>query len=52
MDNQFKNRSGYVYILSNPSMPNMVKIGRSQNDPKLRAANLQTILLKDATKYE
>lgn len=33
---------GYVYVLSNPAMPGLVKIGRSENDPRIRAQQLYT----------
>ena len=33
---------GYVYVMSNPSMPGMVKIGMTKNDPRLRAKDLTT----------
>ena len=33
---------GWVYVLSNPSMPGLVKIGQSSNDPELRADDLYT----------
>lgn len=33
---------GYVYILSNPSMPGLVKIGKTTNPPGNRAAQLHT----------
>jgi len=33
---------GYVYVLSNPAMPGLLKIGRSEGDPQLRASQLFT----------
>jgi hypothetical protein len=33
-------RSGYIYLMVNPSMPGMVKIGRTSNPPLHRAAEL------------
>lgn len=33
---------GYVYVISNPAMPNIVKIGFSTKDPILRAQELGT----------
>ena len=31
---------GWVYVISNPAMPNLVKVGFSTKDPELRAAEL------------
>lgn len=33
---------GWVYIITNPSMPNVLKVGCSKNDPKLRAEQFNT----------
>lgn len=33
---------GYVYILSNPAMPGIVKVGRTSGDPECRAVQLQS----------
>src|SRR5688500_6481041 len=33
---------GWVYVLSNPDMPGLVKIGQSAADPDLRASELHT----------
>jgi len=33
---------GWVYVISNPAMPSIVKIGYSSKDPKLRAEELYT----------
>jgi len=36
------NENGYVYVLMNPSMENLVKIGKSAKDPKDRAKELSS----------
>lgn len=33
---------GWIYCMSNPSMPDIVKVGQTQNDPHERAAQLYT----------
>ena len=33
---------GYVYVLTNPSMPGLVKVGRTARDPRKRASELRT----------
>jgi hypothetical protein len=35
-----KNGDQYVYVLANPSMPEMLKIGYTKNDPEERAVQL------------
>ena len=55
----------YVYVLTNPAMPDLVKVGRTTNDPRQRVANLSAatgvplpfeldlvIEVTDATVYE
>ena len=34
--------TGWLYCLSNPSMPGLLKIGQTKNEPKLRAEQLHT----------
>jgi len=34
--------SGYVYLLVNPSLPGLIKVGSTNRDPFARAAELQT----------
>ena len=36
------NDNGYVYVLINPSMPNLVKIGKTTREPKERAKELSS----------
>lgn len=38
---------GFVYILENPSMPGVLKIGQSAKDPKQRASELRTTGVPD-----
>src|SRR5258706_9815760 len=33
-------RSGYIYVLVNPSLPGLVKIGRTEREPEARAREL------------
>ena len=33
---------GWLYCLSNPAMPGLLKIGQTKNEPKFRATQLQT----------
>lgn len=33
---------GWVYIITNPSLPNVIKVGYSKSDPKLRAQQFNT----------
>jgi hypothetical protein len=45
---------GWIYILSNPAMPGLVKVGYSMNDPTERAAELYTsgVPLPNIVEYE
>lgn len=43
---------GWIYVLSNGSMPGLVKIGQSAADPELRAQNLHTTGLPEAFHVE
>jgi hypothetical protein len=40
MAQEQKRRRGYIYVLSNPSMPGIVKVGRTFREPRARAAEL------------
>jgi type III secretory pathway component EscV len=43
MINKLKStHGGYVYVLTNPAMPGLVKIGKTERNPKDRAAELST----------
>lgn len=44
--------SGYVYILSNPSMPGLLKIGRSQHGGSARARQMHTTATPTPFKLE
>lgn len=35
-------RAGFIYVLSNPSMPGIVKIGLTRRDPRVRAHELSS----------
>lgn len=37
-----KNRSGYVYIFVNTSMPGLIKVGKTKRNPTVRAKELRT----------
>lgn len=41
-DNNGKSNHGYVYILSNPSMPGLLKIGMTRFDPTKRVQELSS----------
>lgn len=41
-DNNSKSNHGYVYILSNPSMPGLLKIGMTRFDPNRRVQELSS----------
>jgi len=44
--------SGFVYVLSNPCMPGMVKIGWTERHPANRARELQTTGVAEPFKIE
>ena len=45
--------AGFVYVMSNPAMPNLLKIGKSDRDPKMyRKHELETTGVPDSFKVE
>lgn len=38
----YQNKQGYIYVMVNPSLEGMVKIGKTSRDPKERAKELST----------
>ena len=35
-----ENKPGFIYVVTNPSMPGLAKVGRTQRTPYLRLAEL------------
>jgi hypothetical protein len=44
--------SGWIYCLTNPSMPNLVKVGQTSGDPHVRALQLYTTGVPSEFKVE